>query len=124
MTTNDERTATGKGFILGAFAGSDIVAGLTVLYGRKSGKELRDDLKEKTNQLLTETDSVVGKVKTRTSGVVHDAKEKIVEEKSRFRSADKAGVEAFQDECSRAQARVYVGCERAVKDRSWQSPLQ
>jgi gas vesicle protein len=114
----------GKGFILGAFAGSDIVAGLTVLYGPKSGKELGDDLKEKTNQLLTETDSVVGKVKTRTSGVVHDAKEKIVKERSRSKSADKVGVQAFPVECSRAQARGSVGCERAVKDRGWQSPLQ
>ncbi len=101
MTTNDESTAMARGFILGAFAGGVIAAGLVLLYAPKKGEELRSDIKQKTNKLLSDAESFVDRTRSHISDVTLDATTKIVEGGTSVKNAVKAGVEAFQKERSR-----------------------
>ena len=98
MTMNSERTTMAKGFAFGALAGGTIGALLALLYAPTSGKELRINVKEKTNKLLSEAEAILEKAKTRTTESVDEARKVLGEEKARVSGAVKAGIDAFDQE--------------------------
>jgi gas vesicle protein len=95
---NSERTTMAKGFAFGALAGGTIGALLALLYAPTSGKELRINLKEKTNKLLSEAEEILEKAKTRASTSVGEAKKKLAEEKSRLQDVVYADFDAYEQE--------------------------
>ena len=98
MRTVLGRSEWTKGLLAGACIGSAIGAILALLYAPTSGKELRLKAREKTDKMLTETEDIIAKAKARTSEAVRDAKQKLVAEETRLKSAMKAGVDAYKEE--------------------------
>ncbi len=69
---NDNGTT--KGFIFGLLAGSAIGAVLALLYAPKSGRELRADIKAKTDDLMAGAEEAIQNVRGKVPEVVQDAR--------------------------------------------------
>ena len=65
-----------KGIVIGLLAGGAIGAVLALLYAPKSGKELRADIKEKTDDLLDDAEGYVHAAKARAGEIVSEAKKR------------------------------------------------
>jgi gas vesicle protein len=104
-----------KGLFTGFLGGGAIVALFALLYAPKSGRELRKDIKIKTDKYYDETgklisdaklkakDAVNGGLKiftdakSKTDSMITSGKEFIDNEKSKLKTAFKAGVDAYTE---------------------------
>jgi gas vesicle protein len=80
MATNNN---IGKGFIMGLLAGGAIGAIFALLYAPKSGRELRKDIKDKTDELIEDADKYIAEAKDKAKNLVNEGKkrsEKIIED--------------------------------------------
>jgi gas vesicle protein len=115
-----------KGFLIGFLAGGTVGAIIALLTAPKSGKELRGDIKQKSeeyydeaekyladaknkaNELINDAKSksqdilnAAGRVfkdaKAKTTGVINSGKEKIETETERLKSSVKDGIDAYNE---------------------------
>ncbi len=93
-----EKAAMVKGLVTGTLIGGIIGAAIALLYAPKSGRELRTDIRQKTNKLLTDAEVAIEKAKAKVASTVHDAMDRIVTEETRLKEAVKAGVQAYNEE--------------------------
>lgn len=61
-----------KGFFWGSIAG----AAVALLFAPKSGREIREDLRQRSNELLDEADTAVKDVRKRAEQVLNDGRAK------------------------------------------------
>jgi len=66
----------GSGVLLGLLAGGAIGAALALLYAPKTGKELRQDIKLKTDDYLDEADKYIAEAKDKAIHLINDGKKK------------------------------------------------
>jgi len=66
----------GKGVLLGFLAGSAIGAIIALLYAPKSGKELRGDIKEKTDEFLDNSSEYLANAKVKASEIINEGKKR------------------------------------------------
>jgi gas vesicle protein len=95
---NDEHGTCAGTVFLSFLAGAAVGAGLSLLYAPKTGKELRENIGELT-------DDAVGKIKTYTAeaqekikSTIENSKDLIKEKKAILTSAIEAGKEAMERE--------------------------
>lgn len=69
-------SGTTKGFIFGLLAGSAIGAMLALLYAPKSGKELRADLKAKSDDLMSNAENILDEARTKLPEISSEAKKR------------------------------------------------
>ncbi|MEO8666410.1 MAG: YtxH domain-containing protein [Ignavibacteria bacterium] len=122
-----EEKNNSKSFITGLITGSVLGALAALLYAPKSGREFRQDISDKKNELLDETEMMLknakdkashiiadarkkaeslmneGKEKVeeltgRTNRIISDNKEKLEEGATKVKEAVKSGVNAYSDE--------------------------
>jgi len=115
-----------KGLLVGFLTGGIVGAAVALLYAPKSGKELRQDIREKAGELTDEAEKFLenakvkasemineGKIKSEqlitdakskaqellrdTEKVISDAKSNINSETGRVRDAVKAGMDTYKD---------------------------
>lgn len=96
--TDNEKTAMVKGLVTGTLVGGIIGAAIALLYAPKSGRELRSNLREKTNKLLTDAETAIERAKAKVATAVEETKQRIVAEEERLKDAVKAGVDAYNEE--------------------------
>jgi gas vesicle protein len=65
-----------KGFLLGLFAGSAIGAALALLYAPKSGRELRGDIRKRTDELVEDAEEYVSSARTKAVELINDGKKR------------------------------------------------
>jgi gas vesicle protein len=73
MANNSDGT---KSFIFGLLAGSAIGAILALLYAPKSGKELRADIKAKTDELMDSADTALREVRAKLPDISTEARKR------------------------------------------------
>ena len=73
---SEENTGSGVSFIKGLLFGGCIGAGLALLYAPKSGKDLREVLKEKSTELKTEAEKYYAEAKEISSDLLVDGLKK------------------------------------------------
>lgn len=66
----------GKGLLIGFITGSVIGSIVALLYAPKSGKELRQDIKEKTDELMEEAEGYLANAKVKATELMNDGKKK------------------------------------------------
>jgi len=71
---DDNRTA--KGLLLGFITGGIVGAALALLYAPKSGRELRNDIRMKKDELLDDTSEYLQIAKTRATDLINEGKRK------------------------------------------------
>ena len=70
----DQKNGLVKGLLIGFLAGSAIGAVLALLYAPKSGKELRADIRQKTDDLLEDAEGYARAARAKASEMMTDAK--------------------------------------------------
>ena len=86
-----------KGFFIGFLAGGTVGAIVALLTTPKSGKELRGDIKQKSEEVLKDAERVFNDAKAKTKDVLHTGKEKMDTETERLKSSVKAGIDAYNE---------------------------
>ena len=115
-----------KGFLIGFLAGGTVGAIIALLTAPKSGKELRGDIKQKSEEYYDEAEkyladaknkaselindaksksqdilNTAGRIfknaKAKTTGVINSGKEKIETETERLKSSVKDGIDAYNE---------------------------
>lgn len=66
----------GKGLFIGFLAGSTIGAVIALLYAPKSGKEFRNDIKEKTDDLLDDAQDYLTSAKQKANEIINEGRKK------------------------------------------------
>ncbi len=66
----------GNGFLIGLIAGSALGAIIGLLYAPKSGKELRDDIRTKSNEYLDDADKYIEDARVKAKNLINDGKKK------------------------------------------------
>lgn len=66
----------GKGLILGFFTGAVVGSIVSLLYAPKSGKELRSDIKDKSDDFFKETEEYLEQAKDKADKLINDGKKK------------------------------------------------
>lgn len=124
---NDESSGLSKGLLIGLLTGSAAGAALALLFAPKSGRELRTDISETTNEYVEKVGDMISSATERAQQIVNDGRERadtIVDEArqrastllsdaekivsdarakaggqaTRISDATKAGTEAFKEE--------------------------
>lgn len=67
---------SGKGLLVGLLAGGVIGAAIALLYAPKSGRELRKEIKVKTDDYLDEADRYIADAKVRARDLINDGKKR------------------------------------------------
>jgi gas vesicle protein len=79
----------GSGLFVGLLFGGALGAALALLYAPKTGKELRQDIKSRTDDYLDEADKYIAEAKDKAIHLINDGKKKseklIKEAKQKFR---------------------------------------
>ena len=71
-----EDNKTAKGLLLGFITGSVVGAALALLYAPKSGKELRNDIRVKKDEILDDTSEYLQIAKTKATDLINEGKRK------------------------------------------------
>ena len=105
----------GKGLIKGFLVGGTVVGLVSLFFAPKSGKELRKDIKDKSNKYLEEAEKIITEgnlkakdlmdsglkifsdAKRKTGSIVLTGKEIIDNEKDKIKTAFKVGVNAYTE---------------------------
>ncbi|MGQ9799174.1 MAG: YtxH domain-containing protein, partial [Ignavibacterium sp.] len=71
----------GKGFLIGFLAGGAIGAAIALLFAPKSGKELRADIRQKSEEYLDDTERYIYEAREKARELINEGKkmsEKII----------------------------------------------
>jgi len=71
-----DNNKTAKGLLLGFVTGGIVGAAIALLYAPKSGKELRNDIKMKKDELLDDTSEYLQIAKTKATDLINEGKRK------------------------------------------------
>jgi gas vesicle protein len=71
---NDGNTA--KGFLFGLIAGGAIGAALALLYAPKSGRELRGDIKKRTDDLVEDAEEYISTAREKAVELINEGKKR------------------------------------------------
>ncbi len=66
----------GKGLLLGLLTGGAIGAAFALLYAPKSGKELREEIKSKSDDYLDDAEKYLAEAKDKAINLINDGKKK------------------------------------------------
>ena len=90
-------------FVKGLLVGGAIGAVLGILYAPKSGKETREDICRKTDDLLAKAKDEYELAAKKVSELAEKGKETVQDSRSRLKRAVDAGVEAYREEQEKNQ---------------------
>ncbi len=65
-----------KGFLLGLIAGGAIGAALALLYAPKSGRELRGDIKKRTDEMVGDAEEYIQNARSKAVDLINDGKQR------------------------------------------------
>jgi gas vesicle protein len=98
MSTNN---SSGKGLLIGLLAGGIVGAAIALLYAPKSGRELRKDIKDKTDDYIGEADRYIADAKHKAKDLINEGKKRsdklIQDAKSRSEILLKDAEKIFSD---------------------------
>ena len=114
-----EESNLGKGVIIGFIAGGALGAALALLYAPKSGKELRQEIKVKTDDYLGEAEKYIAEAKDKAIDLINEGKkksEKIIKD-ARVKSEEllKDAEKVLEDARSKTDELVKTGKEKVGK---------
>lgn len=110
-----------KGFIIGFLAGSTVGAMTALLAAPKSGKELRGDIKHKSEEYLNEADKYITETKHKAGELFNEGKRKFTmvmnEVKSKPEEIKKDAERVFNDTKVKAKDALESGKEKIEMEK-------
>ena len=111
---------SGSSVFLGFLAGGAIGAILALLYAPKTGRELRNDIKSKTDEYLDEADKYIAEARNRAKVLINDGKkksEKIINDaKTKSEAILKDAEKIFNDAKAKASGNIDEGKSKLEKE--------
>lgn len=108
-------SSTTKGLLIGFLAGGVVGAVLALLYAPKSGKELRSDIKAKTDDYLDEAEKYIAEAKDKAKELINEGKKRseklITDAKSKSQDLLKDAEKIFDDAKTKAAGTYSHGKE-------------
>lgn len=95
---SDEQGVSAGTVLVSFVAGAAIGAGLALLYAPKSGREMRENIVDLTEDAVDKIKEYAKEAQEKIKTAIEDGKETIIEKKSILASAIEAGREAMQKE--------------------------
>ena len=72
----NEENNLGKGLLIGFLTGAAVGSIIALLFAPKSGKELREDIKNKSQDFIEDADKYISNAKDKASQLINDGKKK------------------------------------------------
>ena len=72
----NEAKGMGKGLLIGIISGAAFGSALALLYAPKTGKRLREDIKNKSQDFIDDTDEYISNAKEKAYNLFRDVKKK------------------------------------------------
>jgi len=72
----NEENGIGKGLLIGFLTGAAVGSIIALLFAPKSGKELREDIKTKSQDFIEDADQYIVKAKDKASQLINEGKKK------------------------------------------------
>ncbi len=94
----DDNGVSASTVLVSFLAGAALGAGLALLYAPKSGREMRDQIGDLTDDAVDKIKEYAKEAQDKIKATLEDGKETIMEKKSILSSAIEAGREAIQKE--------------------------
>lgn len=111
----------GKGLLIGLLAGGAIGAVLGLLFAPKSGRELRNDIKLRTDEYLDDADKYVADARTKAKDLINEGKKKsdkiISDAKAKSDELLKDAEKVFNNAKAKANTAYETG-KKTVEDES------
>ena len=111
---------SGSSLLLGFLAGGAIGAIFALLYAPKTGRELRNDIKSKTDEYLDEADKYIAEARNRAKVLINDGKkksEKIINDaKTKSEAILKDAEKIFNDAKAKASGNIDEGKSKLEKE--------
>ncbi len=111
-----------KGLLIGFLTGGIVGAAIALLYAPKSGKELRKDIKNKTDELLEDTEKYFDVAKEKATAVFNEGKKKseqlIADAKVKAEAIIKDADKIFHDAKSKTSDAIAHGKDTIVSEGS------
>ena len=98
-----------KGLFSGLLAGGVIVSIVALLSAPKRGKELRRDIKNKTDECFDETEKFIADAKVKAKDIMNDGKKIFTEAKSKTESIVSTGKEVVDGESAKLKTAFKAG---------------
>jgi len=98
-----------KGLFIGTLAGGLIGSITALLYAAKSGKELRKDIKNRTNEFYDDTEKFISDAKIKAGEKINDGKKLFEDAKGKIDSMVLSGKEIVDDEIDNIQTSFQAG---------------
>jgi gas vesicle protein len=118
MTT--EENGMGKGLLIGFFAGAAVGSILALLYAPKSGKELREEIKTKSQDFMDDADKYISNAKEKASQLINDGKKKsellVADAKEKVDALLNEAEQILNDAKDKAGNYVHTGKEKIEKE--------
>jgi len=94
----DDNGVSASTVLVSFLAGAALGAGLAILYAPKSGREMRDQIGDLTDDAVDKIKEYAKEAQDKIKATLEEGKETIMEKKSILSSAIEAGREAIQKE--------------------------
>ena len=94
----DDNGVSASTVLVSFLAGAALGAGLAILYAPKSGREMRDQIGDLTDDAVDKIKEYAKEAQDKIKATLEEGKETIMEKKSSLSSAIEAGREAIQKE--------------------------
>jgi len=104
-----EKIGYAKGLFTGFLSGGAIVALVALLYAPKSGKELRKDIKDKTDHYYDETGKLISDAKSKAKDLVNGGLKIFTNAKSKTDSILSTGKGLIDGETSKLKTAFQAG---------------
>ena len=116
---NDEN-GMGKGLLVGFLTGAAVGSIIALLFAPKSGRELREDIKSKSQEFIDDADKYIANAKDKASDLINEGKRKseklVTETKEKVETLLGEAERILTDAKEKAGSVVHVGKEKLEKE--------
>lgn len=116
----NEESGMGKGLLIGFLTGAAVGSIIALLYAPKSGKELREDIKNKSQDLIEDADEYISKAKDKASQLINEGKKKseklVAETKEKVDNLLDEAEKILSDAKDKAGNVAHLGKEKIEKE--------
>jgi gas vesicle protein len=104
---------SGKSLLVGLFLGGAIGAALGILFAPKAGRELRQDIKNKSDEYIDETEKYIADARTKAKDLINEGKkrsEKLISDaKTKSDELMKDAEKVFNEAKQKASGAIQTG---------------
>jgi gas vesicle protein len=116
----NEENGLGKGLLIGFLTGAAVGSIIALLFAPKSGKELREDIKNKSQDFIEDADKYLSNAKDKASQLINEGKKKseklVADTKEKVETLLGEAERILNDAKDKAGNAVHTGKEKLEKE--------